>query len=119
MPRIPIPALLARLARIGLVVAAVLAFVFAILPAVPGPETYNDKVLHGGTFFVLACLASVGWRRSSIIVLFIALTAFGGLIEIVQGLDLLGRDADWMDLLADMVGAATGLILTRAITRAA
>ncbi len=51
--------------------------------------------------------------------LFLALTAFGGLIEIVQGLDLLGRDADWMDLLADMVGAALGLILTRAITRPA
>jgi VanZ family protein len=119
MPRIPIPALLARLARIGLVVAAVIAFVFAIMPAIPGPETYNDKVLHGGTFFVLACLASVGWRRSSIIVLFVALTAFGGLIEIVQGLDLLGRDADWHDLVADMVGAALGLILTRALTRPA
>ena len=75
---IPIPALLARLARIGLVFAAIFAFIVAILPSVPGPETYNDKVLHASTFFVLAGLAGTGWRRSRAFKLFIALTMFGG-----------------------------------------
>lgn len=116
---IPIPALLARLARIGLVFAAIFAFIVAILPSVPGPETYNDKVLHASTFFVLAGLSAVGWRTHSAFKLFIALTAFGGLIEIVQGLDLIGRDADLLDLLADMVGAALGLAAARIVTRPA
>tara|TARA_B100000678_G_scaffold155032_1_gene129568 strand:+ start:311 stop:664 length:354 start_codon:yes stop_codon:yes gene_type:complete len=114
---IPIPAFLARLARVGLVFCAILAFIIAILPSAPGPENYNDKVIHASTFFVLAGLAGTGWRRSRAFKLFIALTMFGGFIEIMQGLDIIGRDADWFDLMADMGGAALGLIVSRILTR--
>ena len=116
---IPIPAGLARIARVTLVVGAIFAFIVAILPSAPGPANYNDKVIHASTFFVLAGLAGTGWRRSRAFKLFIALTMFGGFIEIVQGLDLIGRDADWFDLMADMAGAALGLFVSRYLTRPA
>jgi len=49
--------------------------------------------------------------------IFVLLTAFGGLIEIAQGLDWIGRDADIYDLIADMVGIVIGLVTARLVLR--
>ncbi|HBK14553.1 MAG: VanZ family protein [Pseudomonadota bacterium] len=108
---------LARFARIALLVVAVCAFVLAILPTAPGPERMNDKVNHAFAFFVLATLARAGWPRASGMRIFVLLTAFGGLIEIAQGLDWIGRDADIYDLIADMVGIVIGLVTARLVLR--
>jgi VanZ family protein len=108
---------LARFARIALVVAAIGAFTLAILPTAPGPENMNDKVNHAFAFFVLSGLAYAGWPRAGAVRIFVLLTAFGGLIEIVQGLDLIGRDADIYDLFADMVGIVIGLVTARLVLR--
>ena len=77
----------------------------------------NDKVNHAFAFFVLATLARAGWPRASGVRIFVLLTAFGGLIEIAQGLDWIGRDADIYDLIADMVGIVIGLVTARLVLR--
>ena len=41
----------------------------------------------------------------------VAVVAIGGLIELLQGAMGLGRDAEWLDLVADALGVALGLIL--------
>ena len=48
--------LLVRLAQIALVAAACIAFALAIVPTGDGPGRFNDKLLHGITFFGLAGL---------------------------------------------------------------
>jgi hypothetical protein len=37
--------------------------------------------------------------------------AIGGVIELLQGAMGLGRDAEWLDLVADTLGVALGLVL--------
>ncbi len=46
---------------------------------------------------------------------FVCATAFGGLIEVAQDPLTATRSADFMDLLADAIGAATGLLAGRYI----
>jgi len=111
--------LLQRLAQIALVAAVCLAFAVAIMPTGEGPGRFNDKVVHGVTFFVLGGLTSAGFRARNALALFAALTGFGGLIEIAQWATDWGRSAEWADLGADMVGAALGIAIARLITRAA
>ena len=117
MPRIPMIPLLERLAQIALVAAVCLAFAVAIMPTGEGPSRYNDKLVHGVTFFVLGGLAAAGFRRYSALALFAALTGFGGLIEIVQWATDWGRSAELADLAADMVGGAIGIAIARFIPR--
>tara|TARA_B100000678_G_scaffold276319_1_gene269015 strand:- start:341 stop:685 length:345 start_codon:yes stop_codon:yes gene_type:complete len=108
---------LARLAQIALVAAACIAFALAIMPSGDGPGRFNDKLLHGITFFGLAGLAGAGFRQRSPLALFLALAGFGGFIEIAQWWLDWGRSAEWADLGADLVGAGIGLVIARAITR--
>ena len=65
MPRIAMNHTLARLAQIALVAAACIAFALAIMPSGDGPGRFNDKLLHGITFFGLAGLAGAGFRQRS------------------------------------------------------
>jgi VanZ family protein len=82
------------------------------LPALP---TNFDKVLHFSAYAGLACLlsASVFWSRKVLwwhmIVLFIAVAAFGGCDELTQ--PPFGRTADWYDWFADVGGAIVGVLL--------
>ena len=108
---------LSRRARIALAVAALVAFVLAILPSVPGPDSLNDKVNHAFAFFVLACFARAGWPKAGPLRIFLLLTAFGALIEIAQLVMNAGRSAEMLDLVADMVGTAIGLIVARIALR--
>lgn len=117
MPRIPMTPLLSRLAQIALVLTVLVVFALAIMPTGDGPGRFNDKLLHGITFFGLGGLTMAGFRMRSPLALFFALTGFGGLIEIAQWATDLGRSAEWADLGADMVGAGIGILLARAITR--
>ena len=110
--------LLVRLAQIALVAAVCIAFALAIVPSGDGPGRFNDKLLHGITFFGLGGLAAAGFRARSPLALFFALAGFGGLIEIAQWWLDWGRSAEWADLGADLVGAGIGLLVARAITRA-
>ena len=88
-------------------------------PSVQGPGTGFDKVLHFTAYFGLAAIATValGHRRPAIWAA-LALATFGGILEIVQS--FVGRDAEWGDELANIVGAGAGLaagLLALSMTR--
>jgi VanZ family protein len=76
-------------------------------PSGQGPEGW-DKVLHFTAYFGLAGIATVALaRRKPALWAAFALAAFGGILEIVQG--FVGRDAEWGDEFANIVGVCAGL----------
>ena len=90
--------------------AALAAFVLAILP---NPPEFSglppDKLQHFAAFAGLAGLASAAFPSSSTLRLLAWLSGFGALIEIVQGTELIQRDSDVLDWVADT--AACALVL--------
>jgi VanZ family protein len=84
-------------------------------PSSQGPEGW-DKVLHFTAYFGLTGIATValGNRRLALWAAF-ALAVFGGILEIVQG--FVGRDAEWSDEFANVVGVCFGLAAGLAILR--
>jgi VanZ family protein len=113
-----------RLARWLFLPALAVVIWGELKPSAQGPEGW-DKVLHFTAYFGLAGIATValGHRRPAIWAAF-ALAAFGGILEIVQG--FVGRDAEWGDEAANIVGVGAGLagglfvlsVLRRLVTRA-
>lgn len=103
-----------RAARIAFVFSAVFAFVMAAVPHPPTiPGQPSDKVMHMLAFAALGALAAYGFRHLTVRWLFVALTAFGALIELVQAIPALHRDSDIVDLLADMAAALVALAAVR------
>jgi VanZ family protein len=77
-------------------------------PPSPGPELVWDKFLHFTAYFGLAAIgtAALGGRLRAALWVGFALAAFGGILEIVQG--FVGRDAEWGDELANVLGVCAG-----------
>lgn len=71
----------------------------------------NDKAIHFTGYFLLATWFAGVVRRSQYWLLGVLLVAFSGLIEIAQGLMHNGRDAEWLDLLANTIGVTTALVI--------
>lgn len=67
--------------------------------------TLSDKVNHLIAFFVLTALHQVAYRDFGFWKRLLVMAVLGGLIELVQMVPSLHRDAEWMDWVAD-VGAA-------------
>ena len=96
-----------RLLRIAFWAAMLFALVMASLPQPPPvPGAPSDKIQHIVAFAVLAGLGSAAYPRLSAVKLVSGLSAFGALIEIVQLIPALHRDADPVDWVADTVAAA-------------
>lgn len=103
-----------------------LTLVWAFGPAPPGARLFPraDKALHALAFAVILgtlLLAAVwrpgrGWGRfpSATPAFVAALAAFGVIIELLQS-ELFGRDADLLDLLADVLGMALAVGFVRAL----
>ncbi len=106
--------------RAVVVVAARVILLFALAavtwtslsPADRLPETpdVSDKVLHLVAYAILGVFAALSQRRTRVLLTVALLTAFGYLIEILQGRTGY-RDFDFRDLLADALGAAFGVLL--------
>jgi VanZ family protein len=95
----------------GLLLAAIITY-FSLIPAQRLPSVgLSDKVEHMAAYVLLAFFFGALLPRRDYKFLFLALLAFGGAIEIAQGLMKLGREADLMDLVADVVGTVIGLLL--------
>jgi len=80
-----------------------------------GAIPHFDKVLH---LLVYACLAfgvMLAWPKLSKMKVFWACAAFGGLMEVAQGVIGLGRTASLMDGLANSLGAALGVYIASLI----
>ena len=102
-----------RWARILLAIAGIYAFVMAVTPYTGTGMNTNDKVMHMLAFGTLAILAGIGLPRTGMWVLFAIFSTLGGAIEWIQSWEMVGRDAEWADLFADMVAALGGLMLIR------
>lgn len=68
-----------------------------------------DKAQHFIAFYALTGLAVAAFPRVSIYLIAILLSAFGALIEVVQGLPIVHRDQDVGDWIADSVAISCAL----------
>ena len=102
--------------RRGLFVLVLLAvLVAALLPR--GPDLgAGDKANHMAAFAMLAVLAAWAWPRTRLTFIGAALSAFGGVIEGLQALPAIARDADWADWVAD-TAAIVAVVLVVALVR--
>lgn len=82
----------------------------ALVPAPPRQATLGwDKLNHAAAFAVLTGVGILRFGQARIR-LGLALLAYGALIEILQSFTRT-RTAEWLDLLADGLGIAVGLLL--------
>jgi hypothetical protein len=106
-----VPASLAAIATVAVVVMLLTPAGYIPPPLFPG----QDKVEHAGVFCVLALL----WRWSRLApagVLAGACLVAGG-TEVLQALLPIGRSGEGLDALADLGGAAAGLLAWRMVAR--
>lgn len=99
-------------ARLALVVALTIVTWASLEPIdrLPGAANISDKVLHLGAYAALGVAAALAQRRPRIVLTVVLLTAFGLLIEVLQGRTGY-RSFDLRDLLADALGAAFGVLV--------
>lgn len=81
------------------------------------PGAPSDKVLHLLTFTCLSLLGSAAYPRLSALQLISALSVFGAIIEIVQLIPELQRDAELMDWIADTVTVIAVVVVMTAWRR--
>ncbi len=93
--------LMTPLLRLGFVLCAVSVFTLAVMPGALDPVHIWDKAKHFSAFFVLGGLAAAAFPQWRLIMIGLALSAFGAFIEGVQALPFVHRDADVFDWVAD------------------
>jgi hypothetical protein len=107
-----------RLTRTLFWVAALFAFVMAVLPHPPQlPDAPNDKVQHIIAFATLTLLGSWAYRTTSPLKLLVGLSLFGAAIEVVQDLPILHRDSELLDWMADTAAVSVVLLLILVVRR--
>ena len=105
---------LAVLAKIAFFAALVFTFYSAVIPPQHALQLVPwDKAEHFIAFYALTGLAAAAFPRRHLLLIAIALSGFGALIEIVQGTPLVHRDKDVWDWVADTlaIGAALAPML--------
>jgi len=91
-----------------------LAVLFAPPSDVPSGRPGIDKVVHFSLFGVLAVTGR--WAGVPRTVLSVTLLLYAGISELLQGTDLVNRDASVGDVLADSTGVIVGLLLWRLLS---
>jgi uncharacterized membrane protein YjjP (DUF1212 family) len=90
-------------------IGAALAVALALVPHNVAPPFPYDKLQHVAGFTVLTICGLV-WVTKKLPFI-VALALAGGLLELVQGLPVIGREAALLDWLASLLGIAMGLTL--------
>jgi hypothetical protein len=102
--------LLRRAALIGFWAALIFCFYEAIIPPSSAIPLFPwDKAEHFVAFYGLTGLAVAAYPRSSLILIAGLLSGFGALIEAVQALPVVHRDADFWDWFTDTVAIFAAL----------
>ncbi|NRQ10111.1 hypothetical protein XMV208_000698 [Aliiroseovarius sp. xm-v-208] len=102
-----------RRMAIGSAVTLVLAVVIAVLTLAPMPAggpAGSDKIYHILAFACLAFPLPLVRPRWTVWVI-LSVIAYGGAIEVIQ--PFFGRQAEWVDLVADGIGAILGASVAR------
>jgi VanZ family protein len=105
-----------RFARFWLVfgwVSVIAAMYLSLAPtsAIELPD-WNDKYEHGVGYFLLAFWFCGIYPRRSYWKVGLAMLGMGALVEVLQGAMHMGRHADVMDLVADLVGIIPAVLLS-------
>ena len=74
------------------------------MPAV----SVSDKLMHGVMYLLLAISWMIPVRRP--VWVCVAVTLYGALLELLQYACTLTRSGEWLDLLADFLGALIGVL---------
>lgn len=99
-----------RLAQVAFFAALVFTFYSAVIPPKQAWQMVPwDKAEHFIAFYALTVLAVAGFPRRNVLVLGCLLSAFGAFIELVQGTQMVRRDRDFWDWVADTVAIAAAL----------
>lgn len=106
----PSISLLLKVARLVFFAALIFTFYSAVIPPAHALRlTPWDKATHFIAFYVLTGLAVAAFPKQNLFVVAACLSAFGALIEIVQGLPLVHRDRDFWDWVADTIAIGCAL----------
>ena len=105
---------------------ALLIFVLCMIPGRDLPkiswlENFGfDKLIHAGLFFVLVVLFVRGFSEQQLknypkITALLICVAYGGVLEILQGVLFIERSADVYDFIANSCGSILGIFFFKAI----
>jgi len=94
--------------------------VFALAMAIVEPPACipgdaSLRVRHIGAFVILSALAAWAYPRTSFLAIFILLTLFRGMIELIQMIPTLNRSPEWIDWLIDSAVVALTLFIVSAL----
>ena len=107
-----------RLSRVIFLMALVGTLVAAILPDAEAPTLGgSDKLNHIAAFITLSMLAAWAWPRVQLWRIGLVMSALGGIIELVQAIPIIARDAEWADGYADTAAVTITLIIVAALRR--
>jgi hypothetical protein len=107
---VPSISLLLKVARLVFFAALIFTFYSAVMPPSHVLQlTPWDKATHFIAFYVLTGLAVAAFPKQNLIVVAALLSAFGALIELVQGLPVVHRDRDFWDWVADTLAISSAL----------
>ncbi len=92
------------MAQLAFFAALVFTFYSAVIPPEQAWHLASwDKAEHFIAFYALTGLACAAFPRRNLLWIAAALSAFGALIEFVQGLEIVHRDRDFWDWVADTI----------------
>ena len=83
----------------------------ARLPRFYGADKLLHLLMYMGLSFSLSMENSIAKYKKRLALVLLFPILYGGIIEIVQEYCLVLRSGDWIDWVADIVGAATGCLL--------
>lgn len=101
---------LIRIAQVAFFAAVIFTFYSAVIPPREAVQLVPwDKAEHFLAFYGLTGLAVAAFPRRNLFVVAALLSGFGAFIEFVQGLDIVRRDRDFWDWIADTVAIGAAL----------
>ncbi len=101
---------LVRLAQVAFFTALIFTFYSAVIPPRQAVQLVPwDKAEHFIAFYALTGLAAAAFPRRNLFVIGALLSFFGAFIEFVQGLDIVHRDRDFWDWVADTIAIIAAL----------
>ena len=98
-----------RVLLLALVAAIGATSVFALIPGNMGGQ--GGDMWHWLAFVTLGILSRLTFSRASFLLLWVALIAFGGAIELAQGFLNTMRDMNVRDLQVDALASFVGLVI--------
>jgi VanZ family protein len=110
-----------RLRRLAAALSGLIALAILIVCLLPGSDLphvpLTDKIEHLIAYAGLSAPLAVALGPKRLWMTLVLAIAYGGFVEIAQGLAATGRSASWLDALANAIGAVLGTGLMASVFR--